>query len=598
MPEAPLAAISETRLESVCARTDFTGVQRVARQLLEAAFSEQLLDHVVAENVDGRHYETFYFSLQDDAYVCHGKQRQFGRVRLYLASMARIRAGRRVSLEQRDFAGILVGIVNSLPGDAAAIQKLLRELGQTVQWTQWNLDHLEHAPRRRLNCTQLETALHEGHPYHPCFKARSGFSQEDHRRYSCETGARFRLHWAAVPRNLAQIRLPDDPQKFYSREMPTRALHTLTERLLKQRGTTADYCFVPMHPWQRNNYLGHYFASGQLLDLGAAGDEYIASASLRTLINVTDVRAAHVKLPLDIVCTSSSRFLLKHGVGSAPAISRWLQDVVNSDAFFERNPLVILAEYASVSLDETLLIPDAQPDQCHLGAIWRESIESHLSGQEQAVPMTALYATETDGMPFINDWINEYGLEAWLQQLHQVVVLPLWHLLVRHGIALEVHAQNTLLVHRDGWPVRLAVRDFHESLEYVEDFLLEPHRVPDFRQLDPAYRDARPNQFYWMDSVAALREVYMDTLYVYHLSELAQLCEFVWNFSETRFWQQIDTLLRNYATHHPELASRITAIGHDEPRIKVESLLARKLKSPEHEHAHWVANPFYSFKAN
>src|SRR5690606_32986241 len=118
---------------------------------------------------------------------------------------------------------------------------------------------------------------------------------------------------------------------------------------------------------------------------------------------------------------------------------------------------------------------------------------------------TALLVTEQDGQPFIAHWVQQFGLRRWLTQLFKTSVLPIWHLLIHHGIAIEAHAQNLILLHRHGWPSRIAARDFHESIEYVDDFLLSHEGKPDFTTLDVCYQQAPNDQYYWMEEVEALR---------------------------------------------------------------------------------------------
>lgn len=203
--------------------------------------------------------------------------------------------------------------------------------------------------------------------------------------------------------------------------------------------------------------------------------------------------------------------------------------------------------------------------------------------------------TEQDGKPFIDDWIQQYSLQAWLKQLFDTSVLPVWHLLVEHGIAIEAHAQNLILLHQDGWPQRLAARDFHESVEFVEDFLAQPELKPDFLSLDSGYADDTPDTFYWMQNVDALRELFVDTMYIYNLSELAHLLSEHYDFNERRFWRLLQTSLEQYADSHPTNLTRAARIGMQQKQFRTESLITRKLRYPQTAECHHVVkNPFYT----
>ncbi|TIM60800.1 MAG: rhizobactin siderophore biosynthesis protein RhsF, partial [Mesorhizobium sp.] len=139
-----------------------------------------------------------------------------------------------------------------------------------------------------------------------------------------------------------------------------------------------------------------------------------------------------------------------------------------------------------------------------------------------------------------------YGLDAWLDRLVATVVMPVFHLLVGHGIATEAHGQNLILIHRDGWPVRLAMRDFHDSVEYVPGFLRDPSTVPDFLALNPAYRVATPNQYYWMESADLLGELCLDALFVYNLADISHLLRHFYGLDEDSFWSGVGRRLQDH----------------------------------------------------
>jgi siderophore synthetase component len=539
--------------------------RRVVRQLAEAMLFEGLVDPELRKNGDRLRFE---WRAGGKHFRCLGAIAAYDRVRVEADSVeADSGKGWR--------AARLAELVECLPGEPERRLRLLDELERTVANCRWNDANLPVAHRRPMDFAALEGALDEGHAYHPCFKARTGFSEDDQRRYGPEAGNAFQLAWLLVDRSEVHQRLPRSETAFWTEELGEPVLRELQQRRAERRLDNDRFALLPLHPWQwealKDGLLAPWLAAGKAHFLGLAGDRYTASQSVRTLLNADRPASANVKLSMNMVNTSSLRTIEPHSVCTAPLLSRWLGDVVAGDPLFEtRYPLAVLDEYAGI------IAGREGPLAGQLAAIWRRSTTSILGPGEAAVPFNALMMVERDGEPFVDEWIRRYSFHAWLAQLLQVAVLPVWHLLVGHGIATESHGQNMVLIHRNGWPVRLALRDFHDSLEYVPDFLRDRDRVPDFMALDPVYRSARPDQFYWMETVESLGELVNDALFVFNLAEVSHLFHTCYGLPEADFWATVRQLLAAYARERG-LVARQDRLGLFRPKIAVETLLARKL---------------------
>lgn len=550
--------------------------ERVLRQLIAALIFERVVTPV-------RSGDYHLWQLGARTYRCRATFGPFGRPRIRPFSIECEHEGEWV-------AAVIADVVPALPGPAENRAKLLSELELTVAFARWNRKEIPPRDRRSLSFAGIEGTLDEGHPYHPCYKARSGFTNEDNRRYGPEAGTPFQLVWLLVARRHLRQVLPTDEEMFWTEELGVAVYAELHARRTAIGLASEQFGFLPLHPWQwehlRQDRLAGWLEHGEAHFLGPIGDRYVASQSVRSLHNIDSPHRASVKLALGIVNTSSRRILAAHSVCTAPVISDWIASVVATDPLFtNRYPLSILREYAGIIADRD------GPLAGEVAAIWRESAETKLRHGEAVVPFNALAVFEADGTPFIAPWLAQHGLPAWFSRLIEVAVLPVWHLLVQHGIALEAHAQNMLLVHRDGWPERVILRDFHESMEYAPAFLRNPELAPDFAALDPVYAAAAPDDYYWTNALDMLRELVMDTLFVHNLADLTHLLETTGQAREDALWAQIASSLETYATEHG-LAARQVKLGHRARTIRTESLIARKLFAAAPEYHHAIPNPF------
>jgi 3,4-dihydroxybenzoyl-citryl-spermidine/N-citryl-spermidine--spermidine ligase len=212
-----------------------------------------------------------------------------------------------------------------------------------------------------------------------------------------------------------------------------------------------------------------------------------------------------------------------------------------------------------------------------LGVIFRESMVGRLSEGEAAIPFTALILVESDGRPFMADWIENYGVERWAERLVETVVIPIWYMLVHHRIAFEAHAQNLILVHENGWPKRVVLRDFQEDTEFVPEFLGRPDTEPDFASVDPFFKTIPLDDGYRMELVESLRQLYVDTVYVFNLADVSFMLEHFHDFTEEKFWDLVRARLGAYAASGVTDASRIASLGADMPDIIVESQLTKTI---------------------
>lgn len=559
--------------------------RRVVRQFVEALLFEGFATFVSSPRVaSGSARAEVYdkrlqFEVGGRRYACFGTIGAFGRVRIQEGSIFRLLGNQEHEVDVFDF-------VSALDLGAESHARLGEELAQTTAISRlyWGPDLSRSIERRELGFEELEGAIVEGHQYHPTFKSRTGFSLRDQADFGGESGRAFQLHYLAIFRREMRIALPTNEGEFWAREMGAGPYRDLMARLEHLGKNPHEYVVVPTHPFQlraiQRKGLARAVREGRVVPLGPAGDFYRGTQSLRTLTNATDKTKANVKLPLDVHCTSCRRNLRKHFVCTAPALSDWLCSIVDEDPFLhDEGHIGLLREYAGVlwdpSLDEGVQSQDSELLEGAIGALFRESVSATLASGEAAVPFTALALEESDGHPFVSKWLANSGIEAWVARLIEVTVIPIWHMLVHHGVAFEAHAQNLILVHRDGWPERIVLRDFHEDTEFVSDFLRDPEGAPDFAAIDPYFATVPDDDGYRMGSTEDLRQLYMDTVYVFNLTEVSFLLHRHGILSEARFWQHVRRALDDYSASGVTDPARIARLACDRARVTVESLLKK-----------------------
>lgn len=552
---------------------------RVLQQLVEALLFEGVATWSRQQyQARARTDREFAFRLGRSRYQCSGRVGAFGRVRIAAGSV------RKLGLHEASGA-TWQEVLADVPGAAPVKVAIAEELENTVRLCRWNAQALPELgrSRRSLDYEQLEHRLHEGHPYHPCFKSRTGFSVEDHAAYGPEAGRPIQLRWLAVHRSVLRQTLPAAEPELFSAELGAQAWSALARELQRASAPLDRYGLLPVHPWQwhwleQSPALAGAVARRELVALDAAAGRFQATQSLRTLLPIDRRGGAHLKLPMAVRVSSSLRTLPPETVHAAPALSGWLKKLVAADPFFEEVAgAVVLAEHASAAYAPARAETAAL--ESNLAAIWREPIGRHLRPGESALPFNALFAIEPDERPHIDSWLARHGLVPWLQQLLRVSLLPLWRLLVHHGIALEAHAQNLILVHRDGLPARVALRDFHDSLEYVPSFLARPELVPDFARLDQRFADAPRGRYYAMSSERELFELFADTLLVFNLTELSWMLERRCAFRESDFWRLARAVLAEYRRsrwHEPLREARLPVRA---PLLRCESLFKTRLQA-------------------
>jgi siderophore synthetase component len=591
--------------------------QRVVRQFVDALLYEEIVEFAsvsrfdvqLEEQVELIHeykkndavFDSIYsFNMGGQQFRCLGARRIFERIRIADGSVqildnddSHIKEYRECRIEE---------LICHLDTDSETKTRLLGELMQTIALCRWNTRYLDHHqnPRRSLNFAQLESAITEGHLYHPSFKARTGFSLQDHIQYGPEAGKTFQFQWLAIQSRSVDHTFPTAAIDFWIGEIGEEQFSILTKRLEALGKNWLSYSLVPIHPWQigaiQDRGLASAIACGEIIELGQAGDFYQATQSLRTLVNVSHPEKANVKIPLNLVSTSSHRNLQDHFVCTAPAISTWLQEVVAKDEYLQREgTLLLLSEYAGLLYKPEDKV-EAKAMDGLVGAIFRESVVDKLQPGEEAIPFTALMLVEADDRPFISDWLDRYGVNIWVNRLLEVMLIPIWHMLVHNGIAFEAHCQNLILTHKDGWPHRIVLRDFHEDMEYVEDYLKFPEHLPKLAETDLYFETIPLDEGFSMSDIDELRELYMDTVYVLNLADLSFLLERYHDYSEVKFWDQVRNKLNEYRQSGVTDPARIDRIGAENSNIIVESLLKKKILNGGSldYFEHTVSNPLAS----
>ena len=243
---------------------------------------------------------------------------------------------------------------------------------------------------------RLEQLVVDGHPLHPCCRTRAGMSVADVLAYAPEHRPVIRLR---------RLRVPED--RWYGDGPPV----------------------LYAHPWQAARLRAAY---PWMVD----DDETGPARPLMSLRTVAPLNGGdHVKTAVDVQMTSAVRTVSPAAVHNGPRLSRLLAKLT-ADL-----PLAALPETAAGAV---LIDGVPRRDMAHL--VRRAP---RVAPDEVILPLGAdrLVAAAIAGDP-----------HAWFEELAGILWAPLVTLL-RRGVALEAHGQNTLLVLRAGRPSRILYRD-------------------------------------------------------------------------------------------------------------------------------------------
>lgn len=417
---------------------------------------------------------------------------------------------------------------------------------------------------RRLSSEAALTASHHeiegmlrGHPWLIMSKGRMGFGYDDYLSAAPELSPTVKVLWLAVHRDLAEFRSTEEWQaeRLYQCELDAEELENFEQQLDALGRSSLDYFLIPVHAWQWHQWLVPTYANEivdqRIIELGVGQDDYVPMQSIRTLCNISQPERHYVKLPVSIFNTAVYRGLPSKRNLAAPAVTAWLKQIQSQDSDLKQSGVAFLGEVATLTIHQPCFDQiDGAPYQFKelFGCLWRESVDPVIGTGEQALSQAALLHRDINGQSILAVLIQASGLSPlqWLKRFAEVSVTPLLICLYKYGLAFSPHGENTMLIHANGVPQKMVLKDFIDDINLVDEDFPELASLPIEGQIllrHPAHE---------------LSHFIFTGLFMVHYRYICNV--FLQDYpehSEVEFWQTISSVIDAFHQAHPELAGRI-----------------------------------------
>lgn len=543
------------------------------QRLIEMAIAEFLYEEII--EVEQLNERSFELKLGDKCYQFEGYRYLLGHWHIEVGSVRDISESRdQMAWNLHSFIAAFSQQAQVKPFTRAY---LIKEMNNT-----WLAEaHLfdEH----RLPSEAILTAPHHqiegmlrGHPWLIMSKGRMGFGYDDYLNAAPELSPEVKVLWLAVHRDLAQFRSTSDWQAkdLYQHEFDQAELQTFEQVLHEQQVNVADYFLIPVHDWQWNQWLVATYANEivdkRIIELGISHDSYIPMQSIRTLCNTTQSQRHYIKLPVSIFNTAVYRGLPSKRNLAAPAVTQWLKQIHANDVDLQKSGVIFLGEIASLTIEQPCFDQiEGAPYQFKelFGCLWRESIDAYVPSELQVMSQAALLHEDRTGNTVIKTLIEASGLDplAWLRTFADVCTHPLLICLYKYGLAFSPHGENTMLVHKNGLPQAMVLKDFVDDVNLVDEDFVELNDLP------------KEGQLLLRHPAEELSHFIFTGLFMVHYRYICNvfLKEYP-EYSELEFWQTISTSIDAFHQAHPELEQRIAKF--DMFRAKFEKICLNRVR--------------------
>jgi siderophore synthetase component len=327
-----------------------------------------------------------------------------------------------------------------------------------------------------------EQCVVEGHPLHPGAKTKFGLDVADVIQYSPEWGGTPEVALVAVSKESCRTTSIDGKSLTQCLYEEYEGLQTAVEKILHKKGLNSkQYELIPVHPWQFEHTLNVLYQNEIEQEKIIPIEEYRISTqslvSFRSLapIQIVGEQKHHIKTAVNIQTTSAVRTVSPNSVVNGPILSNILATIQEKENEFEGH-FVVLKERAGVFFQpdkEGLTEDDRGTLQANLASILRENPENYVK-HENEIPMAAAsliaespISKKPIVMELIEDLAKNHHLtdmkestKRFIQKYAQTSLPGFLTLMVRYGISLEGHMQNSVAVFQNGELVRILIRDF------------------------------------------------------------------------------------------------------------------------------------------
>ncbi|CAM3364528.1 AcsD protein [Pseudomonas floridensis] len=342
----------------------------------------------------------------------------------------------------------------------ASNDELLDQVMQSQQLTAAIVAHNmtgEH-PQPLSGYLASEQGLWFGHPNHPAPKARLWPKHLAQETYAPEFQARTALHLFEVPVEGLRITANGLSES------------QVMAGFVDQTRARPGHALICMHPVQAELFMQdrrvqRLLELGELTDLGTSGPLASPTASMRTWY--IEDHDYFIKGSLNVRITNCVRKNAWYELESTLIIDELFQRLQQTRPE-TLGGLSAVAEPGSMSwapkgTSET----DAHWFREQTGAILRENF-CRRAGADRSVMAGTLFARDLRSRPLVHDFLQSFkgaaltddDLLLWFDAYQALLLRPVMALFFNHGIVMEPHLQNAVLIHDNGQPRQLLLRDF------------------------------------------------------------------------------------------------------------------------------------------
>lgn len=580
--------------------------RQAGARLIEMAIAEFLYEEIIdATAIDA---STWQVSLNHQIYQFNGFQYQLGHWHVEAGSVRQIASSTVIDqnvIDQTvkdetawDLHQFITAAAKQVEVKPFTMTYLIKEMNNT-----WVAEaHLfDQARPDSMAVTHLPAAEVEGvlrgHPWLIMSKGRMGFSYHDYLSFAPEMQPKLQLLWVAVTKQLADYRHIDalDLHALYAQELDPDQYQQFQQQISNQGKNPDDYILLLVHPWQWHHWLvatyAGQIASDNIIELGLSKDWYMPMQSIRTFSNISHPERRYVKLPLSIFNTAVYRGLPSDRNKAAPAFTQWLKSTFANDTAWQQTGLVLLGEDATVTVDQPCFDQiEGAPYQFKelFGCLWRESVHPYLKGNEQVLSQAALVHRDLSGMSVLAALIERSGLAplVWLKQFAQVCMTPLLYCLYRYGLVFSPHGENSLLIHDNGVPKRMVIKDFIDDVNLIDEDFPELASLP--AEGDILLRhSAKDLTHFIFTGLFIVHYRYISSIFLHDFETTSGKS---FKYSEAEFWQQISDVAQEFHQAHPEFSDRIEKFDLFRPEF--EKICLNRVRLFSHGYADDAERPY------